>query len=586
MKLASIILVVVGALFTFSTNGQYYLRGEVRDEKGKLLPDVKIILQSKGSFPFNSGYDGNFGIALNTVTDSITLLYDGYETIHQLVDARNYQVVVMKILNQKLAHIKHKLTSKTKNLATNYSNNISSFGESYSSLIENDFIDASAYPETGFSLNIDRASYSNIRRFLMNEMDVPVDAVRIDEMLNYFDLKIIDTVKTTNKFNYHTLVTTCPWNAQNNLLFVNIIAPTINLDTVPPSNLVFLIDVSGSMDRPNRLPLLQSAFKLLVNNIREKDTISIVTYGGGVQVVLNRISGNEKEKIKNAIDSLYADGDTPGENAIRTAYYIAKKAFIKNGNNRIILATDGDFNIGQTSDKELEDMILFEKQSGIYLTCLGVGMGNYKDSKLETLSKKGNGNFAYLDNIDEAEKVLIAEFAKTMFVVANDAYFNIQFNKNIVKEYRLIGFDNKKQSIADTTNELQGGEIGSGHNMIAVFEIVPAEHIGTNMVMANMNLQYKLPPKNTYCVENFSSSYQPILFTESPASVRFATAIVMLGELLKQSKYSKSFNYDNLLNIANAAINVNNRQQQEFIELIKKAQKVYNYKYKKKKRFN
>lgn len=566
-------------MLSISASGQYYIRGEVRDEKGKLLPDVKILVKSKGAYPYSSGNNGFFGIALSKPTDSIFLFYDGYETLQKLTDARQYQIFTMKMLPTTAIMMKSGLSSNTTNYTVDQNYFSSAFGESYSSLIENPFINAIRYPETGFALNIDRASYSNVRRFLTNEMNVPVDAVRIEEMLNYFNLKTDTTTHDRQSFTCNTTITTCPWNNTNRLFFINLTAPKLNLDSVPPSNLVFLIDVSGSMDRPNRLPLLQSAFKLLVENLRSKDTISIVTYGGGVQVQLNKAGGDEKDKINNVIDSLYADGDTPGEGAIRTAYYIAKKAFIKNGNNRVILATDGDFNVGQSSEKELEDMIVIQKQSGIYLTCIGVGMGNYKDSKLETLAKKGNGNFAYLDNISEAEKVLVTEFTKTIYAVANNAFLNVDFNENLVKEYRLIGFDNKKEAVNDSSSILQGGEVGSGHNMMAIFEIVPQENTTGNI--ATLHLQYHLPLNEKIVWQKFMAKYAVELFDETLPAIRFATSVAMLGSLLKNSKYCKQFGYEETFDIASASADKNSMQQQQFLELVKKAEKVYNYKKKK-----
>ncbi|MFY7898899.1 MAG: YfbK domain-containing protein, partial [Chitinophagaceae bacterium] len=386
------------------------------------------------------------------------------ENAKKVVNTTEYQVITLKMLPATASLMKNRLASATKNLAaTEQLSMFSSFGESYSSIIENTFIDANLYPETGFALNIDRASYSNIRRFINNGMNIPKDAVRIEEMLNYFSYKS-QSLNQTKQFICSTKISNCPWNPQTQLCFINLKAPMLNLDSVPPSNLVFLIDVSGSMDKPNRLPLLQAGFKLLTANLRPIDTISIVTYGGGVAIPLPPTSGIEKDKINQVIDSLYADGDTPGEGAIRTAYSVAKRAFIRNGNNRVIIATDGDFNVGQTNEKDLEDLIVFQRLSGIYLTCLGVGMGNYKDSKLETLAKKGNGNFAYLDNIYEAEKVLVTELTKTLYTVANDAYVNISFNPSIVKKYRLIGFDNIKEAMIDTSSQIEGGEVGSGHS--------------------------------------------------------------------------------------------------------------------------
>jgi Ca-activated chloride channel family protein len=569
------LLAISFCVLSFSSFSQYYLRGNVKDEKGNLLPNVRINLTSKGTYPFNSGSSGYFGIPSNLSVDTIVLFFDGFEPFKKAVQTNQYQSLVMKMLPSTASLMKHKLSSITKNLLADKTSFFSAAGESYSSLIENDFIEANKYAETGFSLNVDRAAYSNARRFLNNELPVPTDAVRIEEMLNYFDFRSKNKSSTQNNFSCKTTITTCPWNNKNQLLYINLDAPKLDLDSIPPCNLVFLIDISGSMDKPNRLPLLQTAFKMLAENLREKDTVSIVTYGGGVQIPLQPTSGAEKEKINNIIDSLYADGDTPGAGAISTAYSLARSAFITNGTNRVILATDGDFNIGQTSEKELEELISAQKQTGIYLTCIGVGMGNYKDSKLETLAKKGNGNFAYLDNINEAEKVLVKEFTKTIFAVANDAYANVSFNSDVIKEYRLIGFDNLKDAISDSTSEIEGGEVGSGHSMMAVFEVVPAKEISNTASIAKLNLQYKLPTKDEVLWQKFDVPYHLQPFDSASATVRFATAVVMFGSLLKQSKFAKNYSFNDVLLIANNAAN-NSYVQKEFITLIQKADKIYN----------
>ena len=559
---------------------QYYLHGEVRDEKGRLMPNVKIYLQSQGSVPYSSGSSGLFGINTSLQVDTITFIYDGFEIIRKPLSTLQYQVITLKLLPVNASKMIHKLSSKTVNLITGNNIRFSGLGESYSSLAENDFVTAASYPETGFVMNVDRASYSNIRRFIMNGMNLPPDAVRIEEMLNYFDLRPPTTIFDNSKFTFQTTLTNCPWNKENQLLFINITAPKLNLDSVASSNLVFLIDVSGSMERPNRLPLLQTAFKLLVENLRQKDTVTIVTYGGGVHVPLTATSGAEKQKINSVLDSLYADGDTPGEGAIRTAYIMAKRSFIKNGNNRIILATDGDFNVGQTSEKDLEDLVVFQRQSGIYLTCLGVGMGNYKDSKLETLATKGNGNFAYLDNIAEAEKVLVTEFTKTIYSVANDAFTTVTFNSGLVKAYRIIGYDNKKEEAGEQRDELEGGEVGSGHYSTAIFEIVKEQNTIDSMVdLAKLTLQYRLPGNDTTIVyQKFSVNSIPRNFETAPDRLKFATAISMFGTLLKHSKYARNYTYNDVLALAQRSAEKQDHMQQEFILLIQKARKLYNYK--------
>ena len=572
-----VIWVLLSFLIIYNGYGQFYLRGEIKDERGRLLEGVKINLSSRGAFPYYSGREGNFGIPISHTTDTINLSLDGYEMIHTMVDTKKFQSFVMKMLASTAHLYTGKLSSATTNRKAKLSMISSVLGESYNSLVENEFIDAGQFPETGFALNVDKASYSNIRRFLSNEMIVPIDAVRIEEMLNYFSFTKPDEKIVNTQFNCRTKLTGCPWEETHKLLFLNISAPKLNLDSIPPSNLVFLIDISGSMDKPNRLPLLQSAFKLLVENLREQDTITVVTYGGGVGVALPPTGGNNKKKINEVIDSLVASGDTPGEGAIRIAYELAKRSFIKKGNNRVILATDGDFNIGQTTEKELEEMIIGYKQTGIYLTCLGVGMGNYKDSKLETLSKKGNGNFAYIDNLQEAQKVLVTEFTQTLYAVANNAFLKINFDPKIVKEYRLIGFDNKKNAIADSTSELEGGEVGSGHSMMAIFEVrsPKKDSVFRHLPFASISVQYKLPEKDSIIKQMYKALYEPANLEETEPGYRFAAAVAMLGSVLKKSVYIKNYQPEDVLALAKSAVDMNDAHQKEFISLIEKAIKIY-----------
>jgi len=562
-------------LFIGSAGGQYYLRGEIKNERGTLLEGVLIQLSSRGFNPFYSGNGGAFGIPSNQIYDTITLQLNGYEVLKTIIDTRKMQYFVLQMLPSTANQFKKKLSSITKNLnRTSYS--LMSFGESYSSHIENEFIDAKQFPETGLALNVDQASYSNIRRFINNQMTVPIDAVRIEEMLNYFNLNK-DTSKIARPFfNCNTALTTCPWNEHSQLFFTSIAAPKLNLDSIAPSNLVFLIDVSGSMDKPNRLPLLQAAFKLLVENLREKDTVSIVTYGGGVDIRLYGVSGKEKTKINQAIDSLEAGGDTPGTDAIRIAYATAKRFFMRKGNNRVIIATDGDFNVGEVSEKAMENLIETYRLSGIYLTCLGVGMGNYKDSKLELLSKKGNGNFAYLDNLQEAEKVLVTELTQTLYSVANDAYLNINFNPSRVSTYRLIGFDNKKDALSDSTTQMEGGEVGTGHHMLAVFEITPTKSTSSfiDSTIASIQINYKTPQTQQIIKQVFEAKNQVIDIDIANSNYRFGTAVCMFGTLLKNSKFKSNINYDQILQLATLSHDATDKFQKEFLVLVEKSKQL------------
>jgi Ca-activated chloride channel family protein len=462
--------------------------------------------------------------------------------------------------------------------------------ETYTSLLENQFVKAFQFPQTGISLNIDRASYSNVRRFITQGALVPPDAVRIEEMLNYFNLGYHQP-DPDKVFHLKSTLTSCPWNKDNQLFLINLSAQKINMEALPPAHLVFLIDVSGSMDMANRLPLLKSAFRLLANNLREKDTVSIVVYGGALGIMLQPTSGKEKEKILKAIDELAPGGSTPGEAGIRTAYGLAKHHFIKEGNNRVILATDGDFNVGVKTEEELDQLITQHRESGIYLTCLGVGMGNLKDSKIHTLAQKGNGNYAYIDSYTEAEKVLLKEFTQTLYTVADRVFMNINFNSEFVKEYRLIGFDNKAGEIADTLTSIEGGEIGSGFSMTAVFEVVPSEEnleaIEKGFVqdkLCNLDIEYSLPGdtirKNFLNTCPFSYS----LFNETDKCQRFSTAVVMFGSKLRNSPYTKNADWNDILSVANASADMSDAQQKEFISLVEKAKYIYTREKKKKRK--
>lgn len=340
---------------------------------------------------------------------------------------------------------------------------------------------------------------------------------------------------------------------------------------------------------PNRLPLLKSAFRLLVNNLRNKDSVAIVTYGGVTGVMLNTTRGGEKEKILKAIDELEPGGATPGESGIRLAYSVARNHFIKDGNNRIILATDGDFNVGMKTEQDLDELISKQKESGIYLTCLGVGMGNYKDSKIQTLAKKGNGNFAYLDNFKEAEKVLLKEFTQTLYSVADNVYMDIEFNPELVKEYRLIGFDNKVGVLRDSLSVLEGGEIGSGYSMIALFEIVPDE--ANNKAVqkdimtgkfAEIILRYQQVNDVRQQYYKHTARFDFHDFEEIDKCYRFSAAVALFGSLLRNSPFVKSSNWNDVIAMAQSASGADDLLQKEFITIAQQTKTLYS-KIKKKK---
>lgn len=576
----NITLFVIGSLLFFSSFGQYYLRGEIKDENNSLLPNVKILLHSNG-YLYHSGSSGAFGIPVPQSTDSLTISAEGFQTMTLLVNTADYQNIVLKLLYHPPAAPKKRLLSLTKDLRGSEWKGWTVGGETYSSLVENEFIPAEKFPETGFAVTIDKASYSNVRRFLNMGSTIPPDAVRIEELLNYFNFGYTDPPPDSS-FYIRSDLSQCPWNTANQLLFLKVCARKVDPAKIPPANLVFLIDVSGSMDMPNKLPLLKSAFRLLVNNLREVDTVSIVVYGSSVGVWLPPTSGGEKNKIQKAIEDLYPGGPTPGEAGIRAAYRVAKSQFIKGGNNRLILATDGDFNVGETSEEEMEKLVGQYKQWGIYLTCLGVGMGNYKDSKLEALAKKGNGNFAYLDDEREAEKVLVREFTQTVYAVADDAYLNISFNPELVKTYRLIGFDNKVKALADSLREVQGGEVGSGHSLLALFEITPSDPDSTRTPvdknrLGQVVLNYKIPHDTLERTTAYTCSARVTAFQDLQPCYRFASSIALFGGLLKRSKFMSQAGWKDAIELAEQSRDPEDGMQQEFIGLIEKARKIYGH---------
>ena len=345
--------------------------------------------------------------------------------------------------------------------------------EEYNPLIENPFTSPQISPLSTFSIDVDNASYTNIRRYINNGEKVPQDAVRIEEMINFFKYQY--AAPTDNKpFAAQTEYSDAPWNKAHKLLRIALKAKDIPTEQLPAGNIVFLIDVSGSMDEPNKLPLLKSFMKVLVDQLRKEDKVSIVVYAAA-GLVLPPTNGDEKATIIDALNNLNAGGSTAGGAGIELAYKTAEANFMKEGNNRVVLATDGDFNVGINSQGDLQHLIKEKRKTGIFLTCLGFGMGNYKDNRLETLADKGNGNYAYIDNMQESNRFLGKEFKGTVFAVAKDVKLQIEFNAEQVKSYRLIGYENRKLNDKDFVNDkIDAGEMGIGHTVTALYEIIPA----------------------------------------------------------------------------------------------------------------
>lgn len=458
--------------------------------------------------------------------------------------------------------------------------------EEYRHFNSNAFCSALKEPLSTFSIDVDKASYANVRRFINLGSLPPVDAVRTEELINYFDYDY-PKPQGLHPVSISTEVSACPWNPDHRLVHIGLRARDIEAKKLPPSNLIFLIDVSGSMGAANKLPLLKSSLKLLVSQLRDTDRVAIVTYSGETETALASTSGKNKEMIYAAIDALKAQGYTAGGAGIQKAYQEARINFIPKGNNRVILATDGDFNVGLSSEKELEGLIKREKASGVYLTVLGFGMGNYKDNKLQALAQKGNGNHAYIDNISEAKKVLVNEFSGSMYTIARDVKLQVEFNPAKVQAYRLVGYESRLLRNEDFNDDsVDAGEIGVGHTVTALYEVIPAgvkgmvdplkyqkEKIAAQLTdspeMLTVKLRYKLPESSkSRKIEQAVVDKQTPL-AETSDYFRFSAAVAELGMLLSNSPYLKEVSCRQIADLAREAVGTDPQgYRREFIRLI------------------
>jgi len=440
--------------------------------------------------------------------------------------------------------------------------------EGYDKIDENPFLPVIGNALSTFSIDVDTASYANMRRFLNNSNMPPKDAVRIEELVNYFNYQY-DEPEDAHPFSLALELAGCPWNSKHQLLRIALKGKDIDTSELPPANLVFLLDVSGSMNAANKLPLLKKAFKILVEGLRPQDRVAMVVYAGAAGVVLDSTPGNEKQTIVNALDRLNAGGSTAGGAGIALAYKIAQDHLVPKGNNRVILATDGDFNVGASSDSELVRMIEEKRESGIFLTILGFGMGNYQDAKMEKLSNAGNGNYAYIDNILEARKVLGQQMWGTLYAIAKDVKIQVEFNPAQVKAYRLIGYENRmlaKEDFADDKKD--AGEIGAGHRVTAFYELIPAgsdeEVPGSSELkyqettlkdsrnLLTVRLRYKPLESDKSLLIEEAVSAGDVSKEEPSVDFRFASAVAEFGLLLRDSPHKGQADYAAVLKRAQA----------------------------------
>lgn len=427
--------------------------------------------------------------------------------------------------------------------------------EEYAAVTEGGFLSASEKPLSTFSIDVDRASYSNVRRFLRDGQLPPADAVRIEEMINYFPYSYPQPADD-RPFAVHAELASCPWNESNRLLRIGIQGRQIDSWKMPANNLVFLLDVSGSMQSQDKLPLVKEAFRLLVDQLRPQDRVSIVVYAGAAGTVLPSTSGADKQQILDAISELEAGGSTAGGEGILLAYRIAKENLIRDGNNRVILATDGDFNVGPSSSGDLEELIVQKRREGVYLTVLGFGTGNLKDAKMELLADKGNGNYAYIDNRLEAEKVFVQELGGTLLTIASDVKIQMDFNPELVAEYRLVGYENRRLQDRDFHDDSKdAGELGAGHTVTALYEIKPAARrgIGANGQIATLRLRYKDPGAEASKLLATTIRDQGLSWYRASDDFKFAAAVAQFGMLLRDSEHRGTTDWSAALELAKVA---------------------------------
>ena len=583
--------------------------GNVYDETGGPLPGVSILVKGTQNGCVTD-FDGVFSIEAIS-GDILVFDFVGYSTIEQKVGKSNNMNIVMQPSEAFLEEVvvigygtqKKKSRKGALNIFSfqeaSYENvpslNIAndyelSNTESYASVQENGFKNPAQNPLSTFSIDVDAASYSNIRRFINNGTLPPTDAVRVEEMINYFDYTY-EQPKSKDPFAINYELSDCPWNSENQLLHVGLQGKQLDTKNAPASNLVFLIDVSGSMSSSNKLPLLKKAYALLVAQLRAKDKVAIVVYAGSSGVVLPSTPGDRKREIINAIEKLNSGGSTAGAQGLKLAYQIAEENFIDGGNNRIIMATDGDFNVGQSSDSDLEKMIIQNRDKGIFISVTGFGMGNYKDKKMEIIADKGNGNYSYIDNILEAKKVFVNEFGGTLFTIAKDVKIQVEFNPALVKRYRLVGYENRLLNDEYFQNDKKdAGELGAGHTVTALYEIIPtssSKKLDTDLKyqkvqkvskttfeleVATVKFRYKNPKEAKSKLIEMPIKNEVASFEKTSENFQFSSAVAGFGMLLKKSDYSENITFKEIEKIAKNSKGIDaNGYRAEFIRLVEMA---------------
>lgn len=617
---AAFVLALLSSAFISKTDRT--ITGTVKDQNKNLVPFATIHVKGTNT-TVSADANANFKITIDDLAKSLVVSAVGIETKEvEITKATHYNIVVKRtsgsitdvVVTTALSSRSHlKLQGKTSDGYMYYNKKASpqilnydedksedewryngNFDtEGYDHIVENPFLKTNDNPLSTFSIDVDAASYTNVRRFINEERLPPAGAVRIEELINYFSYNYPQP-QNNEPFTVNTEISNCPWNMQHKLVLIGLQGKKLSTQNLPASNLVFLIDVSGSMDSEDKLPLVKSSLKLLADQLRPQDKVALVVYAGSAGTVLPSTGGDEKIKIKDAIDDLEAGGSTAGGEGIELAYKTAQSNFIKEGNNRVILCTDGDFNVGISSEDGLQRLIEKKRQSGIFLSVLGFGTGNYQDAKMQLLADKGNGNHNYIDNISEAKRVFVNEFGGTLFTIAKDVKLQIEFNPQKVQGYRLIGYENRLLNKEDFNDDKKdAGELGSGHTVTALYELIPTGIKDTmlknvdalryqkvkplsktdfNDEVMNIKLRYKKPDGDKSVLIEHPLKDENIAFNATSSNFRFASAVAEFGMLLRNSEYRGNADFTSVTQTAQSAIdNDAEGYKKEFIELVKKA---------------
>lgn len=602
MKKFSLILVVMIGITGFASARE--ISGTVKDESGSVLPGVTVSVEktSRGTVTDSRGF---YKVTVLPEDKVLVFSFVGMDTKKVKIGPSDQVDVILKASNvalEEVVTVAYGVQSNLRIRGVSVMNKKAEAQpnlffmpapdwntENYSTIHENGFKDAKANPLSTFSVDVDNASYSNVRRYINEGQLPPVDAVRIEEMINYFKYNYPEATGE-HPFSISTELGKCPWNENHYLMQVGLKGKDIDKSELPASNLVFLIDVSGSMSSSDKLPLLKRAFAMLINELRANDRVSIVVYAGAAGKVLDSTPGNEKRKIMEAIENLNSGGSTAGGEGLTLAYKIAHENFVENGNNRIILATDGDFNVGVSSTSEMERLVEKERESGIFMSVLGFGSGNIKDDKMETIADKGNGNYSYIDNIQEARKVFISEFGGTLFTIAKDVKFQLEFNPKLVKSYRLLGYENRLLNDEDFNDDKKdAGEMGAGHTVTALYEIIPVGSKSETPSIDPLKYQNASPTSGKFSDELFTVKLRykdpksakskllelPVqnrISKNSSDDFRFSAAVASFGMLLRNSEFKGNTTTESILTLAKGSKGQDDEgYRSEFIRLVKTA---------------